>query len=74
MHFIIISIKMKNLLKFENKNRGTDKMVVFKCYQTKLVNIKVNLKFYILMYCVIRILYSLTFIFVRFIERKFSGI
>ena len=74
MHFIIISIKMKNLLKFENKNRGTDKMFVFKCYQTKLVNIKVNLKFYILMYCVIRILYSLTFIFVRFIERKFSGI
>ena len=59
---------MKNLLNFENKNCGADKMFVFKFYQTKLV------KFYILMYCMIRMLYSLTFIFVRFIERKFSGI
>ena len=74
MHFITISIKIKNLLNFENKNSGADRMFVFKFFQTKFVNIKVNLKFYILMYCVIRMLYSLTFIFVRFIERKFSSI
>ena len=74
MHFITISIKIKNLLNFENKNSGADRMFVFKFFQTKFVNIKANLKFYILMYCVIRMLYSLTFIFVRFIERKFSSI
>lgn len=41
---------------------------------SKIRDIHMNFRFYILMYCVIRMLYSLTFIFVRFIERKSNGI